>query len=131
MLDEEPAIQVIGAASDPIFAMERMTQQWPDVIVLDVEMPRMDGITFLKKIMAEHPTPVVICSTLTERARRPPCRRWPQVRSSIITKPQDRPEAFSCKNPPTTWWAQSGRRPGQCQTPAQTRRRHCAGCGQT
>ena len=67
VLDQEPDIQVIGAASDPIFAMEKMTREWPDVIVLDVEMPRMDGITFLKKIMAEHPTPVVICSTLTEK----------------------------------------------------------------
>ncbi|MDH4234450.1 MAG: response regulator [Gallionella sp.] len=43
-----------------------MRREWPDVIALDVEMPRMDGISFLKKIMAEHPTPVVICSTLTE-----------------------------------------------------------------
>jgi two-component system chemotaxis response regulator CheB len=67
VLDQEPDIQVIGAASDPIFAMEKLTREWPDVIVLDVEMPRMDGITFLKKIMAEHPTPVVICSTLTEK----------------------------------------------------------------
>lgn len=49
VLDQEPDIQVIGAASDPIFAMEKMTREWPDVIVLDVEMPRMDGITFLKR----------------------------------------------------------------------------------
>jgi two-component system chemotaxis response regulator CheB len=44
-----------------------MNRDWPDVVVLDVEMPRMDGLTFLKKIMAERPTPVVICSTLTEK----------------------------------------------------------------
>ena len=67
VLGGSPEIEVIGAASDPIFAMEKMKKQWPDVIVLDVEMPRMDGITFLKKIMAERPTPVVICSTLTEK----------------------------------------------------------------
>lgn len=42
-------IEVIGVASDPIFAMEKLNREWPDVIVLDVEMPRMDGITFLKK----------------------------------------------------------------------------------
>jgi two-component system chemotaxis response regulator CheB len=66
VLSEESDIEVIGAVADPIFAMERMKKQWPDVIVLDVEMPRMDGITFLKKIMVERPTPVVICSTLTE-----------------------------------------------------------------
>jgi len=46
MLEDDPAIHVIGAAADPIFAMERMKLHWPDVIVLDVEMPRMDGITF-------------------------------------------------------------------------------------
>ena len=66
-LGASPGIEVIATASDPIFAMEKMKKQWPDVIVLDVEMPRMDGITFLRKIMAERPTPVLICSTLTER----------------------------------------------------------------
>ncbi|KAF1045674.1 MAG: Chemotaxis response regulator protein-glutamate methylesterase [Herbaspirillum frisingense] len=55
-------IQVVGTASDPIFAMRKMNQEWPDVIVLDVEMPRMDGITFLKQIMATRPTPVIICT---------------------------------------------------------------------
>jgi len=67
ILSQDPALEVIGAASDPLFALERMKREWPDVIVLDVEMPRMDGITFLKKLMAEHPTPVVICSSLTEK----------------------------------------------------------------
>jgi two-component system chemotaxis response regulator CheB len=66
-LAADAAIHVIGAAADPVFAMEKMQREWPDVLVLDVEMPRMDGITFLKKIMAERPTPVVICSTLTEK----------------------------------------------------------------
>src|SRR4249920_635778 len=65
VLSEDPSIHVIAAVADPIFAMQRMRMDWPDVIVLDVEMPRMDGITFLKKIMSEHPTPVVICSSLT------------------------------------------------------------------
>lgn len=62
---EIAGIQVTAVASDPLFAMEKMSKCWPDVIVLDVEMPRMDGITFLKKIMAERPTPVIICSNLT------------------------------------------------------------------
>lgn len=65
-LESHPNIQVIGQAADPIFALEKMRKQWPDVLVLDVEMPRMDGITFLRKIMAERPTPSIICSTLTE-----------------------------------------------------------------
>jgi len=59
-------IEVIGTASDPIFAMERMKNAWPDVLLLDIEMPRMDGITFLKQIMSSRPTPVVICSSLTQ-----------------------------------------------------------------
>jgi two-component system chemotaxis response regulator CheB len=66
-LGECEGIDVIATAADPIFAMGRMKRQWPDVIILDVEMPRMDGITFLKKIMHEHPTPVIICSTLTQK----------------------------------------------------------------
>jgi len=56
-------ISVIATAADPIFAMSKMRNNWPDVIVLDVEMPRMDGITFLRQIMAIRPTPVVICSS--------------------------------------------------------------------
>ncbi|MEV6842549.1 chemotaxis response regulator protein-glutamate methylesterase [Actinoplanes sp. NPDC051411] len=66
-LRESPGIEVIGAVPDPIFAMEHMNKAWPDVVVLDLEMPRMDGLTFLKKIMSVRPTPVVICSTLTQR----------------------------------------------------------------
>ena len=60
-------IQVSDVAMDPIVAMDKMKQRWPDVIVLDVEMPRMDGITFLKQLMSSHPTPVVICSSLTQK----------------------------------------------------------------
>jgi two-component system chemotaxis response regulator CheB len=67
LLRDAPDIELMAAVADPLLAMERMKQGWPDVIVLDVEMPRMDGITFLRKIMAERPTPVVICSTLTEK----------------------------------------------------------------
>jgi len=66
ILNNTSGIEVIGAAQDPVFAMKRMEKQWPDVIILDIEMPRMDGITFLKKIMSKRPTPVVMCSTLTE-----------------------------------------------------------------
>ncbi len=87
-LAEDPSIEVIGAASDPVFAMERMRAQWPDVIVLDVEMPRMDGITFLKKIMAERPTPVVICSTLTEKGAATTMQALEAGAFSIIAKPK-------------------------------------------
>ncbi|MDP1773669.1 MAG: chemotaxis response regulator protein-glutamate methylesterase [Methylobacter sp.] len=87
-LSQDPGINVIGAASDPIFAMTRMQTQWPDVIVLDVEMPRMDGITFLKKLMAERPTPVVICSTLTEKGAETTMQALAAGAVSIVTKPK-------------------------------------------
>ncbi len=66
ILGEDPAIEVIGTAADPFSAARRIQEQVPDVITLDVEMPRMDGITFLKKLMAQCPIPVVMCSSLTE-----------------------------------------------------------------
>ena len=88
ILDEEPDIEVIGSASDPIFALDKLSRAWPDVIVLDVEMPRMDGITFLKKIMAEHPTPVVICSTLTEKGAETSLQALAAGAVEIITKPK-------------------------------------------
>src|ERR1700729_2924739 len=66
ILNEDPDIEVMGAASDPFAAARRLQEEIPDVIILDIEMPRMDGITFLRKIMAQRPIPVIICSTLTE-----------------------------------------------------------------
>jgi len=88
LLEREPDIQVIGAASDPIFAMAKLAREWPDVIVLDVEMPRMDGITFLKKIMAERPTPVVICSSLTEKGAETTLQALAAGAVEIISKPR-------------------------------------------
>ena len=87
-------IQVIGSASDPVFAMQRMKAEWPDVIVLDVEMPRMDGITFLKQLMAEHPTPVVMCSTLTEKGGQTTMQALAAGAVSFITKPKLGLKAF-------------------------------------
>lgn len=81
-------IEVVAAVADPIFAMKRMEQGWPDVIVLDIEMPRMDGLTFLRKIMAERPTPVVICSTLTEHGAETTFQAMSAGAVSIITKPK-------------------------------------------
>src|SRR6201999_3374682 len=64
ILDADPGIEVIGTAGDPFAAAERMRREVPDVITLDVEMPRMDGISFLDKLMHQHPLPVVVCSSL-------------------------------------------------------------------
>jgi two-component system chemotaxis response regulator CheB len=88
LLGAEHDIEVIGAAADPLFAMERMKHQWPDVIVLDVEMPRMDGVTFLRKLMQEHPTPVIICSTLTEAGAQTTLDALAAGAVTVITKPK-------------------------------------------
>ncbi|WP_296942787.1 chemotaxis response regulator protein-glutamate methylesterase [uncultured Massilia sp.] len=88
MLEAAPGIRLLHAVSDPLLAIERMKQQWPDVLVLDVEMPRMDGITFLKKIMAERPTPVVICSTLTERGAETTVAAMAAGAVAVIAKPR-------------------------------------------
>ncbi|OEC35127.1 two-component system, chemotaxis family, response regulator CheB [Pseudomonas cuatrocienegasensis] len=88
VLSADTSIEVIGTAADPLFALSKMERNWPDVIVLDVEMPRMDGITFLKKLMAERPTPVVICSTLTEKGASTTMQALAAGAVSIVTKPQ-------------------------------------------
>ena len=66
IINSDPGMEVISTAGDPFIAAERMLAEAPDVITLDVEMPRMDGITFLQKIMSQHPIPVVICSSLAD-----------------------------------------------------------------
>jgi len=87
VLGRDPDIRVIGHAMDPIFAMEKMKKEWPDVILLDVEMPRMDGITFLRKIMQERPTPVIICSSLTEKGAETTMQALAAGAFAIFTKP--------------------------------------------
>jgi two-component system chemotaxis response regulator CheB len=88
LLNSAPDIEISAAVSDPIFAMKRMEKDWPDVIVLDIEMPRMDGLTFLQKIMKERPTPVVICSTLTDKGADTTLQALSLGAISIITKPK-------------------------------------------
>ncbi|RFC62508.1 chemotaxis response regulator protein-glutamate methylesterase [Fulvimarina endophytica] len=67
ILSADPEIEVIAVASDPYHAAAKIRDEIPDVLFLDIEMPRMDGLTFLKKIMAQKPIPVVICSSLAEQ----------------------------------------------------------------
>lgn len=88
LLNAAPGISVGYAVANPLLAMDRMKMQWPDVLVLDVEMPKMDGITFLRKIMAERPTPVVICSTLTEKGAQTSMEALSAGAVAIITKPR-------------------------------------------
>lgn len=88
LLNDAPGIEVLHAVADPLLAIERLKVAWPDVIVLDVEMPRMDGITFLRRIMSERPTPVVICSTLTSKGAQTTVEALAAGAVSIVTKPK-------------------------------------------
>ncbi len=88
ILNSDPQIEVVGTASDPFVAAKRLEEVVPDVITLDVEMPRMDGITFLKKLMSQHPIPVVICSTLTEEGAETTLKALEYGAVEIITKPK-------------------------------------------
>ena len=88
ILSSDPDIEVVGHAQDPFVAAARIKNLVPDVITLDVEMPRMDGITFLQKIMSQHPIPVVMCSTLTTSGSDTALRALEYGAVEIITKPK-------------------------------------------
>lgn len=87
VLSEKHGFRVTVAA-DPLIAMEKMKKCLPDVILLDLEMPRMDGMTFLRKLMAQTPLPVVICSGLTGPNTDAAIRALENGAVDIITKPQ-------------------------------------------
>jgi len=88
ILASDPAIEVMGVASDPFEAAELLRHDIPDVITLDIEMPRMDGLTFLRKLMRQHPIPVVICSSLAEEGCETTLRALEYGAVDIITKPR-------------------------------------------
>ncbi|PZU81589.1 MAG: chemotaxis response regulator protein-glutamate methylesterase [Shinella sp.] len=88
IFESDPDIEVIGAASDPFMAARKLQEDVPDVITLDVEMPRMDGITFLRKLMAQHPIPVVMCSSLTEQGSETLLQALEAGAVDVILKPK-------------------------------------------
>jgi len=88
ILESDPKIEVTAVANDPFIAVKKIKQQVPDVITLDIEMPHMDGLTFLKKIMTQHPIPVVICSSLTEEGCATTIKALEYGAVDIITKPK-------------------------------------------
>jgi two-component system, chemotaxis family, protein-glutamate methylesterase/glutaminase len=94
ILESDPDITVMGVAADPYIAAEAMEFEIPDVITLDVEMPRMDGLTFLEKIMTQHPIPVVMCSSLTDEGCATALRAMEYGAVTIITKPKIGVKAF-------------------------------------
>ncbi len=89
MLENENDIILHGSASDPILAEAKFGRiGWPDVIILDIEMPRMDGLTYLRKIMKEHPTPVIICSSVAQTGSRNAMEALSLGAVEVIAKPE-------------------------------------------
>jgi two-component system chemotaxis response regulator CheB len=88
ILSADPEIGEVVSSGDPFAAAEKMRTFIPDVITLDVEMPKMDGITFLKKIMTQHPIPVVMCSSLTENNSETALKALEYGAVDIIQKPR-------------------------------------------
>lgn len=94
ILLSDSAIETVAACQNPFAAAEKMKTFVPDVITLDVEMPRMDGITFLKKLMCQHPIPVVMCSSLTEENSATALKAIEYGAVDIIQKPKSGTKAF-------------------------------------
>jgi len=88
VLSEDPDIEVVGAAIDPLMARDMIKRLNPDVLTLDVEMPRMDGVTFLSNLMRLHPMPVVMVSTLTEKGADVTLRALELGAVDFISKPK-------------------------------------------
>lgn len=87
ILNHDPEITVISTAADPFIAAAKLAEEVPDVITLDVEMPRMDGLTFLKKLMSQHPIPVVVISSLTEKGTESAILAMEYGAVSVLKKP--------------------------------------------
>jgi two-component system chemotaxis response regulator CheB len=88
ILSHDPQIQVIGTAGDPFAAREKIKALHPDVLTLDIEMPRMDGLTFLEKLMRGHPMPVVMISSLTEKGADTTLRALSLGAIDYVSKPK-------------------------------------------
>ncbi len=88
ILSSDPELEVIGTAGDPFVAREKIKALSPDVLTLDIEMPRMDGLTFLEKLMRGHPMPVVMISSLTERGAETTLRALSLGAIDFVSKPK-------------------------------------------
>jgi two-component system chemotaxis response regulator CheB len=87
VLEAEPDITVVGAAADPYFARDKIKRLKPDVITLDIEMPRMDGLTFLEKLMAARPMPVVMFSKTTQQGAEATLQALRLGAVEVVSKP--------------------------------------------
>ncbi|NBU39521.1 MAG: response regulator, partial [Planctomycetia bacterium] len=86
-LGRDPAIEVVGSACDPYVAREKIIQLAPDVLTLDIEMPRMDGLTFLRILMQHHPLPVVVISSLAQHGSRAALEALEAGAVDVLAKP--------------------------------------------
>lgn len=86
-LSRQPGIEVVGTATDPYVARDRIAELRPDVLTLDVEMPRMDGLSFLAKLMKHHPIPVVVVSSLTPKDSENAMRALELGAVEVVSKP--------------------------------------------
>jgi len=86
-LELDPNIEVVGSASDPYFARDKILELRPDVVTLDVEMPKMDGVEFLRRLMPQYPLPVVMVSSLTERGKEITLQALEAGAVDFVTKP--------------------------------------------
>ena len=88
IIGSDPDLEVMATAADPYIAVERIRQEVPDVMFLDIELPRMDGLTFLRKIMSQRPIPVVICSSLAEAGSDTLMQALEAGAVDVVTKPR-------------------------------------------
>jgi len=87
-LSADPEIEVVGTASDPYVARDKILQHHPDVLTLDVEMPRMDGVAFLRRLMPQHPLPVLMVSSLTEQGKKTTIEALEAGAVDFVAKPR-------------------------------------------
>ena len=88
VIESDSELEVMAAVGDPFAAAARLRSEAPDVILLDIEMPRMDGLTFLKKIMSQHPMPVIICSSLAQDGAESTLKALEYGAVDVIAKPK-------------------------------------------
>ncbi|MBF0117207.1 MAG: chemotaxis response regulator protein-glutamate methylesterase [Desulfobacterales bacterium] len=88
ILSYDPDIEILGTAPDPLIAAKKMQKEPPDVLILDIEMPRMDGLTFLHKIMSQHPMAVIICSSLSGKGSETALKALEYGAVEVIEKPR-------------------------------------------
>ena len=103
IIEASPDMEVMATAGDPFVAAQRINEEIPDVIILDVEMPRMDGITFLRKIMAQRPIPTILCSTLLEAGSETLLDALESGAVDVIVKPRIDTKQFLTESQVRIW----------------------------